>query len=296
MSEEPEQTTTLIPYHSATPTPILATETPQPPTAQPLPSPTPTYRVYEVKSGDDLGGIAFVYQVSLSDLLAVNPDVNAYAMSIGTVLNIPPTIENANDEEIQPTPVGVQIENPVCYSSEGAGTWCFSNAFNPFEQSVENVTAILRIQKAGQEHQQSYTMFPGLNTIPAQGKLPLMVYIAEDLGGSYSSNVDLSSALPLSESTDRYLPVELNDVQIQIISRATANASGTVKVLAESTKTAAEVWLLAVAYDAGNQIIGVRRLEMQVQAAPGTDIPFEFDVYIAGGSINHVELLVEAMP
>ena len=176
------QTGTLIPYHSATPTPVLSTPTPPEPTNPPLPSPTPTYRVHEVKKGDDLGGIAYLYQVTLNDLLAANPDVNPYAMSVGIALNIPPASVVENDEEVQPTPVGVQIGQPLCFRSEAKGTWCFSEVFNPLSHGVENVSAILRIQIQGQENQQSYNMFSGLNTIPAEGRMPLLAYIPDEIG------------------------------------------------------------------------------------------------------------------
>jgi LysM repeat protein len=290
-----ENTTTLIPFQSATPTPILATETPQPPTAAPLPSPTPTYRVYEVKKGDDLGGIAYAYGVSLTDLLAVNPDVEPYAMSIGTVLNIPPEQEN-NSDDLQPTPVGVQLGKPVCYPSDLTGTWCFSEAHNPLEHAVENVTGLLRVKKTGAEHQEAYELFPGLNTIAAYGDLPLMVYIAENLGPQFNTNVELVSALPLSDDTDRYLGIRVLDVQTKTVSRAAVNVSGTVKLAEDAPKTAGKIWLLGVAYDANNQIIGVRRYEIQSPLQPGSEMDYSFDVYLLEGSVNHVLVLAEAMP
>ena len=291
-----KNTSTLIPFQSETPTPVLATETPQPPTEAPLPSPTPTYRVYEVKSGDDLGGIAYAYGVSLTDLLAVNPDVNPYAMSIGTQLNIPPQQENDNGDELQPTPVSVQLDIPVCYPSELTGTWCFSEAHNPYDHAVENVTALLRVQQQGQEHQESYGMFPGLNILSANGSLPLIVYIPENLGIRFNTNVELVSALPLNEKTDRYLPITVKDTQIKTVSRSAVNVSGTVALAADAPKSAGSVWLLGVAYDANNQIIGVRRYEIQTSLEPGAALDYAFDVYLVGASVNHVAVLAEAMP
>ena len=293
--QEIQITATLIPYNSATPTPILATETPQPPTAAPLPSPTPTYRVYEVKSGDDLGGIAYAYGVGLMDLLSVNPDVNPNAMSIGTLLNIPPESEEDNDE-LQPTPVGVQLGKPVCYPSELSGTWCFSEARNPFDHAVENITALLRVQRSAEENQEAYGMFPGLNTMAANGTLPLMVYVPETLGSQFSTNVELVSALPLKNDSDRYLGVVVQNLQTKTVSRAAVNVSGDVKLAEDAPKPASKVWLLGVAYDANGQIIGVRRHEMQTILQPGATMEFSFDVYLVVGNVNHVTVLAEAMP
>jgi LysM repeat protein len=289
-------TTTLIPYHSATPTPMLSTPTPPEPTNAPLPSPTPTYRVHVIEKGDDLVGIAYIYQVTLTDLLAVNPDVNPYAMSVGISLNIPPASPTVDNEEIQPTPVGVQLEQPLCFPSEAQGTWCFSEAYNPLDTAIENVTATLRILPVGQENQQSYAMFPGLNTIPPQGRLPLMAYLPDAVGENYAVSVELNSALPLRTDTIRYLPVSLAAVETQTVSRATMNASGNVVLSPEAAQSAHLVWILGVAYNQDDQIIGVRRLEINTQLEPGAQVPFSFDVYSTGENIARVALSAEAMP
>lgn len=289
-------TTTLIPFRSATPTPILATSTPVPPTQPPLPSPTPTYRVHVVKKGEDFGGIAFRYDVTLMDLLAVNPEVDPYIMSVGISLNIPATIEKAGDENLAPTPVGVQVDQPVCYPSVAQGAWCFSSVFNPFETSVENVTAILRVQVAGQENQQSYEMFPGLNTIPAQGRMPILAYVPEGVGNNPNTSIELTSALPLKADGGRYLPVNLENLVIEIASRATAGVSGSVALSAEAGQSARQVWILATAYDAQDRIVGVRRYEMNQSLAAGEQRMFSFEVYSAGGSIARVDTRAEAMP
>ena len=116
------------------------------------------------------------------------------------------------------------------------------------------------------------------------------------LVSDFNTAVELNSALPLLDDSERYLPVSLQEVNIQTISRATANAAGQVMLSVDASKSARQVWILAVAYNADHQIIGVRRYEMQVQMQPGTQLPFNFDVYVAGGSISTVELNVEAMP
>jgi LasA protease len=67
---------------------------------QPLPSPTPdqphllpTVRSaseqYVIQSGDTLGGVATMYGVDLDSILASNPGVDPYLLSIGQTINIP---------------------------------------------------------------------------------------------------------------------------------------------------------------------------------------------------------------
>jgi LysM repeat protein len=294
--QTPTATTTLIPFRSATPTPVLATSTPIPPTQPPLPTPTPTYRVHVVKKGEDFGGIAFQYDVTLMDLIAVNPEVDPYIMSVGISLNIPATVEKAGDDNLAPTPVGVQVDQPVCYPSVAQGAWCFSSVFNPFETSVENVSAILRVQVAGQENQQSYEMFPGLNTIPAQGRMPILAYVAEGVGNNPNTSVELTSALPLKADDERYLLVNLENLVIEIASRATASVAGSVALSADAAQAARQIWILAVAYDAQDRIVGVRRYEMNQTLAAGEQRAFSFEVYSAAGSITRVDVRAEAMP
>jgi LysM repeat protein len=289
-------TTTLIPFRSATPTPVLATSTPVPPTQPPLPSPTPTYRVHVVKKGEDFGGIAFQYDVKLMDLIAVNPEVDPYIMSVGISLNIPAPVEKAGDENMAPTPVGVQVDQPVCYPSVAKGAWCFSSVYNPFETPVENVTGVLRVQVGGQENQQSYEMFPGLNTIPAQGRMPILAYVPEGVGDNPNTSVELTSALPLKTDDGRYLPVSLENLVIEIASRATASVAGSVGLSTEATQSARQVWIMAVAYDAQDRIVGVRRYEMNQSLAVGEKREFSFEVYSAGGSIARLDVRAEAMP
>jgi LysM repeat protein len=94
------------------------------------PEPTATPRTHTIKKGEDLGGIAYAYRVSLTALMAANPDVNTYALSVGQVLVIPPSSEasseNEGDEGIpSPTPVSLELDNPQCYASSDGGVWCF---------------------------------------------------------------------------------------------------------------------------------------------------------------------------
>jgi LysM repeat protein len=49
-----------------------------------------------------MGGIAFLYRVSLEDLMAANPGVMPNLMSVGTVLTIPPSKSSQTNPDVQP--------------------------------------------------------------------------------------------------------------------------------------------------------------------------------------------------
>jgi LysM repeat protein len=91
----PRPTFTATPPPTATPT---ATMTPAPtstPTATPEPTLTPTPEVevtptlYDVASGDTLGGIADAYGVTIEALMEANGISNASLISVGQELVIP---------------------------------------------------------------------------------------------------------------------------------------------------------------------------------------------------------------
>jgi hypothetical protein len=56
------------------------------------------------------------------------------------------------------------------------------------------------------------------------------------------------------------------------------------------------VWLLATAYDAAGEVVGVRRWEAGEALSAQSPLPFDFAVFSAGPEIARVEFLAEARP
>jgi hypothetical protein len=103
--------------------------------------------------------------------------------------------------------------------------------------------------------------------------------------------IQVLSAIPSSGS--RYLPADLNNIVTQINwDGRTAKVSGEIALPAES-KAATQVWVAAVAYDKGGQVVGVKRWEGGT-IQPGGRIPFSFFVSSLGPTIDRVEYVVEA--
>ena len=77
---------------TATPTPSATPTSDVSPT--PTPTPTPEAVLYRVKSGDTLGKIAGLYQVSIDVILSANPAIDRKSLTIytGQELIIPPVI------------------------------------------------------------------------------------------------------------------------------------------------------------------------------------------------------------
>lgn len=82
---------------TSTPLPTLPPPTATPAaTATPIPDRTGDID-YEIQSGDVLGTIAERFDVSLSQIRAANPGINANALSIGQTITIPPTSGSSSE-------------------------------------------------------------------------------------------------------------------------------------------------------------------------------------------------------
>lgn len=93
------------PTPTRTPTPA-ATSTPIPtPTETPTPTPLPP-RAHQVQFGDTLSSIAVRYDMTLEEIIALNPGINPDSLQIGQVLLIPPARPT-------PTPLPGTVEPPT---------------------------------------------------------------------------------------------------------------------------------------------------------------------------------------
>ncbi|MGC8873366.1 MAG: LysM peptidoglycan-binding domain-containing protein [Chloroflexia bacterium] len=87
-----QQPTVPLPTSTPTPTPYPTPRPTSAPTATPLPTATPTpapQRTYVVQPGDTLNAIAWMFDVSVADLMQVNGITDPTRLQIGQVLVIP---------------------------------------------------------------------------------------------------------------------------------------------------------------------------------------------------------------
>ncbi len=288
---------TLVPYQTRTPTsaPVLVT----PATPTPLPTLTPTPRTHVVKAGEDMSGIALRYRVKLADLKAANPSVTPNAMRIGTVLIIPGTaIPNPTAATPTQPPVEISIENVRCDLDAEGGATCFVVARNQGQTAVENVTVAISLidpqagPKARPVRQLATTP---LNLLQAGMEMPLMAYFPAPLPAGFQVMDELVSSLPASEGEKRYLSLQLENKQVDVLPDGlTAEVSG--EAVSQADKDAAQVWVAAVAYDVLGNVVGLRRWENSAALPAGGRLPFSLRVYSTGARIDRVDLLGEARP
>ena len=286
----------LPPYQTRT-----STITPTPPdsaTFTPLPTATPTPRSHVVKAGEDMSGIALRYRIKLSELKTANPGVIPNAMKIGIVLIIPGTeiVPAAPAGASQtPTPAAILLENPHCYPDPQGGLTCFAVARNQQASAVENLTAAIRLVDGQGKTLSSQQVTTELNLLGPGTSQPVMAYFPPPLPADFQAVSQLVSVLPASEGGKRYLGVQVENQQVNILlDGLSAEVSGEAHSLA--SQAAGLVWVAAVAYDSSGSVVGLRRWESSGSLPAGGSLPFGFNVYSAGGAIVKVDLQVESRP
>lgn len=288
-----KSTPTFEYYRTDTPTP---SQTPTlPGTSTPLPSPSPTARTHTIARGDTFSGIAFKYGVSIAALQAANPGLDPYILMVGTVVFVPPpgTPEYGTPSIPSPTPVSLQVAQPVCSRSADGGLWCFAEVTNQQSFPVESVSGSMRMAGAdGKVHSQDATLI--LDVLPAGESLPLAAYFPSPVPDPAQMDAEVSTVLPLNEAGGRYPKSSIENLTVTIAPGGkSVEVSGEV-VLNEEGAQASAVWVALAAYDEKGNPTGIRRWESSEGLKSGGRLPFTFMVYASGAPITRVNAIAEA--
>lgn len=281
----PSPTVLLIPYRTATPTQPI-----DPAGGAGILLPTATPYIYVVVAGDTLFTIAARLEISLEGLMAANPSVDPRLLSPGMELIIPIAGSSTAVPAIpSPTPAPMHLSEPRCFASAAGELWCLVLVQNDNEYGLENITAIVQLLSAGGDVLANVEAVPPLNVLPAGEAMPLVAYLTEPPNGWATASGQLLSAYALAQGNSYYLDAELHDTDVDISPDGlSARALGQVQIAGDAAF--GELWVLAVAYDADGEVVGVRRWESD------GDTEFNFWVYSLGPEIAEVSLLVEARP
>jgi hypothetical protein len=256
--------------------------------------PTPTPVVYVVVQGDTLSGIAARNQISLEALIAANPGAQLSILSVGTKLIIPPG--STAPGESTPTPVALAVQQARCWPGADGGLWCFAVLQNNFSESVENLSAQFTLLSSSGGKAPSRIAFAPLDILPPGQAMPIAAYFPPPVAAGASPRIELLTSIRLLAGDPRYLPVAVQDSLVSVDwSGRSAQVSGQV-VLTSRSGTAKSLWVLAVAYAADGNVVGVRRWEAPAALDAGDGLPFNFTVYSMGPAIHRVEFLTEARP
>ena len=286
----------LTPYYTSTSTStMVVSDNVIVATSTPLPTVTPTPRVHVIESGEDLGGIAYLYGVNVSKIVEYNPDVDPYLLSIGTQLIIPPPDDSPEETSSIPTPVAALVGNADCYEDSSTGFWCFSEFINEQSFDIESVSVSFTVRdENGEEIDKKFVTSP-LRRIRTASSMPVAAYFQMQFS-SYQVSVDLITALAIEEGSQRYpAETEIMDQAINIDETGKiASVTGKVNITSSQEQNN-KVWILGIAYDDRDKIIGLRQW-VSGDVATGENVDFSMKVYSLGGTIDYVEVITDAYP
>jgi hypothetical protein len=222
--------------------------------------------------------------------------LNPYANHTSPLALALPTMQTTPTPTHTPavTPAPVELGNIRCFPS-GGNTTCFVPVRNPNPEALENVNVqITLVDDGGQILADQAAIFP-LEILPAYQILPA-VTIFKEFSTFNSARVRLLGSVRLISGDSRYRKTVLQNTLVSISwNGLSAKIQGRV-FMPPGEKPAGALRLVAIAYDSSGQICGFRRWEWSGSLQPGGFEPFETTVYSLGASIEHVEVLVEALP
>ena len=242
-------------------------------------------------------GIAIRYGVTLEALQAANPTADARMLSIGTQLVVPLM---GTEEGPQPTetPVPLPIGAPTCYPAGDGGVWCAAYLINDQETELENLSAWMGLY-VGDEVWASQTVVPPLNKVAAGEQAPLVAYFAGPVPAGAWPRVEALTSIPVAEEGSRYLQVETDEVQVELLADSRAAQVKAQVVWAEGQAVPGSVWVVAAAEDVQGRLVGMRKLETRptcAQEANCRSMEVTLTVFSLGPDIETVRLFVEARP
>ncbi len=280
---------TLQPYQTASPRPS-ATLLP-PLTTLTLPTTTPI--LYTIAKGDTLSGIAARYHITVDALLAANPGINAGALVVGKTLVIP-TGAQATGQPV-PTPAAVPVTQARCWLEASGGLWCLALLQNTYAETLENLSVQFSLLDPNGQEIASQAAYGLLDILPAGRSMPLAAFFPAPIRGDVQVRAQVLTAVRLLPGDQRYLPVHLENTLVSTdASGRTAEVSGEAVLSGETPATS--LWILASAYDAAGNVVGLRRWEAGSPLTSTAPLKFDFQVSSLGPPIERVEFLSEARP
>ena len=279
---------TLSPYFTRTP--VIAPALIISPTQTVAFTATPI--IYKIVPSDTLSGIAQRYGVSLEALLTANPGIVPEALSVGQTLSIPDAVGAA--QAYSSTPVPLDLGEGVC-SPSGDGIVCLIPIHNPYPQALENVKVVMTLYDENGQPVGSQEAILPLNLLASDRTLPADAFF-KGVQAWTAVQAGLVTSMRLEDGDQRYLQTTIQNLLVSVNwDGLSANVQGQI-FLTETKKSAGSLWLVAVAYDASDQIAGYRRWEWLGSLLPGDSQPFKLSVYSLGSPIQRVEVQVEARP
>ena len=255
--------------------------------------PTPTIFIYTVVADDTMISIAERNGVLLEALLAANPGISPTVLSVGTKLVIP--AGEKVPAETTPTAIPLPLRQAYCWPETSGGLWCFALVQNDYADTLENLSAQFALLDSNGRELANQVAYGLLNILPPGAAMPLAAHFPPPIQVGASAVVQVLTANRILPGDARYLPVSLDNTLVSVEASG-RSAVLTGRVLLTGTGTANTLWVLATAFDAAGNVVGVRRWESGTALSADAPASFDFQVSSLGPGITRVEFLAEARP
>jgi LysM repeat protein len=293
----------LTPYSTNTSTPTMTSTPVNAPTATLPPTVTPTPVTYTVKQGETLFSIAAKRGLTLDQIKAANPLIDPYLLGPGMVIIIPSSSEGevpATQNPLVNTPYPLSVSDPTCTPSLNGGLYCFVEITNTQQLMAGNITAefLLTSSESGETLSQKALM--PLSRIATGGSLPLFTYFPPPVMNNPKASIQLLTAMSVNQNGTptpiQSAVIRIDSPDINISANGLAVAVNGQAVLEAAEGVAGIISVAAVAYDAQDNVVGIRRFVSTNTSNPGESVSFSVNIYSIGGKITRVELFGEANP
>ena len=294
--EETSPQALLTPYVTSTTVIQEVEQVAVEPTITPEPTLTPTPFVHVLGNNETISSLALTYNLEVSDILAINPEVTPNALSVGTQILIPyigGDEEEGNADIVISEPLPLKVSPAECVNTTDGGLWCAAEVLNATEQDAAGITVTFVLKNAAGETQKEQTVPTLLNYLKAGASIPVSAFFSAKNPAVYTVETSLTTALPLEESVLSYQPVAVKVNSVDTDGRS-AMVSAVIPAF-DANSGVTRVWLALIAYDKDGNLVGMRRMEYTPVTEGGEGQSVKLWVYSSSKDIKQVGVLGEAV-
>ena len=259
------------------------------PTATPPPTPTPLIHV--IVAGDNLWDLSRNYGINVSALQEVNAILNPRRLQLGQEIVIPPP-EPEEDQLIPtPTPLAYAIRGLTFHKTSAGSLWCLGEVWNTSGATLEEVQLQVVLLDETAHSVATGQGVPALDTITPDQRVPFAL-LFRDPPQSFSHYqahpLRGTAALPGAHGYTHLAVIE-NEGRVQdhhFVVEGQVRNTGTI---------AATAWLVATAYDAQGNVIGLRSHRLLSPLAPGSQSPFTITLLPVSQPVSSFTVLIKGL-
>jgi LysM repeat protein len=279
---------TNTPYPTSTPRPAT-------PIATPTPTVTPTPVIYTIQGGDTLLKIANQFDRSMEAIQEANGIIDPRFLQIGQELIIPPPETNPEDPPTPtPTPPPLVVK-AINFQKTRQGTlWFLGEVNNPGSEALTEVVVEAALFDGAGVLLAREAAFTQLDVVPPKQSVPFALLFETPPSSFAQYQVVAVSGVPISDQSRYYFDLEAIDLQGFPEGAATYRLKGQLRNYGSAD--AESIRLVAVAYDKENKVLAQRQAELAVTVIKaGAATPFEIDLIITEGVVDHYNIMVEGL-